>query len=1149
MTAIERRVITALFADLVGFTSLSETLDPEDVASVQDAYFATVRDTVGRYGGTLEKFIGDAAVAVFGVPRARDDDAERAVRTGLALVSGVEQLAVRVGLEDGTLRVRVGVNTGEVVHAGSGPDAGRVTGDMMNVTARLQAAAAPGQVLVGETTALAVADAIHLEDLGRLVLKGKALPVRAFAATGVLPRRSRDQAMGRLRAPMLGRDRELAGLSDAFQRVGPVSSARWLFVAPPGVGKSRLLEEFALRAGEHHAPLGTQGRPVVWRARHRPEVTSPYDPVAQLMLAGLASTEPGAEITERRDAEEVLSRRLSQGGVSPARVSAVIDETLAAVWPQEDRPAVETRGPDADRESRFAAWLDALDALAGPSAQIWLVEDAHWAGGDMLAFLDLAGRRAAPYGRLVICTARPSLLERVPDWCREDAGAGRFLVHLAPLSAVDAAEVVRSLVGDCLPHELVSRIAERSGGNPLFIEELLRTWISVGTLVEIPDGGWELAAPVGEVMLPATVQAIYAAQIDDLPPAGRQATRRASVAGRRFPLAALEPLGVGQPASAVDQLRARALVTGPDADPLAGPSYTFRHVLLRDAGYASLARAERARLHVRMAGWLEGAAGARAGEVAEVIAHHYASALSEAPSLSREVAEGLTRGDAARIASDWFEAASEAALAVAAHDAARTHLRRALDLTPKTELLHGARRWSRLGEITAYAADMDEGVALLETAYTLYGEALQTELLAPEGRRAARGGYARTVATLGMVLCEQAQFERAIRLADEGLAQIGEGTDAAAGRLHFLRGWATYCYAFAPRVRADLDRALELARADGDRRLELDVLNVLTSIVENEGRPGHFEELTAMDHQIETLAGELRDWTTLSKGYRRAALRLLDEKANDAWPILDQAADLAHVRGLTEEQAWIDYARAEAGLIAGEWERAWQAGSRAMELGLRNAYHRPVVRTWFVLVPMAVAQGKRETLERAHRWFEERRAALPQSPYGRFMHTAMDLRFAQFGLRPTFVPDIAPLLAVFDEIAGLPSWFCAVETVVEAFLRAGEAQAARVILDRLAPWNDHPAMSDFGRGIEAMLRARLFLADSGGDGEVEEWARKALRGFRACRAPWWVAKTVRILETIGRADDRLAAERRAIEGMLLVRTSNTRVPGVSVFDG
>jgi class 3 adenylate cyclase len=212
--AVERRIVSVLFADLVGFTALSERLDAEDVAAVQDAYFAAVRETVDRHGGLLEKFVGDAAMAVFGAPRVHDDDAERAVRAGLALVAAVERVGASLGLDAGVLRLRVGVNSGEAIYGEATADRGAVTGDTVNVAARLQTAADPGSVVVGELTALAVAEIVELEPIEPLTLKGKAEPVRAFRAAGVHPERSRDRALGALRAAMVGREGGLAHPTD-----------------------------------------------------------------------------------------------------------------------------------------------------------------------------------------------------------------------------------------------------------------------------------------------------------------------------------------------------------------------------------------------------------------------------------------------------------------------------------------------------------------------------------------------------------------------------------------------------------------------------------------------------------------------------------------------------------------------------------------------------------------------------------------------------------------------------------------------------------------------------------------------------------------------------------------------------------------------
>src|SRR5215211_6796643 len=304
--ALERRIVSVLFADLVGFTSLSEQLDAEDVVTVQGAYFATVRETVERYGGSLEKFIGDAAMAVFGVPRARDDDGERAVRAGLALAAAVEQLGARIGLDAGALAVRVGVNSGEVVHTpDAGPEEAMVTGDPVNVAARLQAAAGRGEVLLGETTALAVAAAIELGEPQELELKGKAEPVRARRAVAVRAEPSRDLAMGALRAPLLGRASELDRLLGELERAQE-EPRLLLVVAPPGVGKTRLVDELA----------GLATGVAVSRARLRPDALAPFDGVAQLLPAAAG-----------------LEDRLRAAGIASGRARVLCEEALAVLRP------------------------------------------------------------------------------------------------------------------------------------------------------------------------------------------------------------------------------------------------------------------------------------------------------------------------------------------------------------------------------------------------------------------------------------------------------------------------------------------------------------------------------------------------------------------------------------------------------------------------------------------------------------------------------------------------------------------------------------------------------------------------------------------------------------------------------------------------
>ena len=797
---VERRIVTVLFADLVGFTSLSEGLDPEDVATVQTAYFDTIRDAVSRYGGQLEKFIGDAAMAVFGIPIARDDDMERAVRAGLAIASAVGQIGVGLGLDEDALQVRVGVNTGEIAYS-LGPDGWRATGDAVNVAARLQTAAPTGGVLVGPTTALGVAGAIELEEAGALTLKGKSEPLAAWHATGLLAEPSRDHAMGSLHAPMLGREREMTALRAALEQIRSGSNTRATVIAPPGVGKTRLVGEFAATAAE--------GGVTILRARLRPDVVAPYAGVAQLLREALG--DPATGVHASVATADVLRTRLRTRGATEERSSVVTAEALAVV--AADRPTPVDAGPGGDerREARFRSWLEAFDALA-ETPQVWIVEDVHWSGADLLAFLDLAGRDTTAYGRLVLCTARPSIRDTAETWLHAE---GSSTLDLPSLSTPDARRLIDELVGGAVSPDLAVAIVERSDGNPLFIEELFRTWSGTGVLVR-QGTGWRLGDGTAEIRLPATVQAIYAAQLDDLPNDARDVARKGSVAGRRFPVDALASLEATSSAlPGIDVLARRALVAGPTDDPLVGRTYAYRHALLRDAGYASLSRSDRARLHVRLARWLESTVRPDQPQIAELIGAQYEQALESAPALSGDLGEGLSRSDVATLAARWLEEAARWASGIAALEAARSLFARSFSLTPEDQPLVRARRLLALGEATAFGADMDEGLQRVQEAMTSFRALMTASDMPADGIEEARDGYARAATLVGRVYGQQLRFHDMVELADRVLGEIGDRDDTATARMLVTRALGrgmiseTHLEGDRPELdRADLDRAI-----------------------------------------------------------------------------------------------------------------------------------------------------------------------------------------------------------------------------------------------------------------------------------------------------------------------------------------------------
>ena len=1053
--ALERRIVSVLFADLVGFTPLSERLDAEDVATVQDAYFAATRETIQRYGGVLEKFIGDAAMAVFGAPRSRDDDAERAVRAGLALIGALEQLEAGLGMEPRTLQLRVGVNTGEVVHAASGPDEGRVTGDTVNTAARLQAAARPGSVLIGELTALTVAETIETVSIGMVELKGKADAVRAWEAIGARSQPSRDAALGALKAPMLGRDQELARLRDALNAVSSDGRAeRIVIVAPPGVGKSRLLAELETGAGV----------PVL-RARVRPQATAPYETVAQL----LAAAQP-----------DDLAGALTRAGVTDARASVIRVEVARLIEPTGEAAAA-ADDLAAERDARFEAWITALDALTGgPSA--WLIEDVHWAGGDLLAFLDHAGRMATPHGRLVVATARPSLLETAPEWC-----AGTRM-DLAPLPPASAGALVRALLGAALPDRLVDAVVERSDGTPLFIEELLRTWASVGTLLHA-GRTWRLAVEPDAVPLPPTVQAIYAAQLDDLPPGARTLARRGAVAGRRVPVAAFGALELGDGKDGLAVLRRRAFVAGPLEDPITGDAYAYRHALLRDAGYASLARAERARLHVAMARWLIETAGDRVDVVAEAIAEHHASALD---SLSALAGGDLPdRATLMREAAAWYERAAESALRLAAHEAARRLLARSIEMTDAGAPLGLGRRRLRLGEILAASADLGAGIDEMEAAVDLFAD--------------DPSGVADATHALARAYMQQIRFPEAEALAGETLDRLAGQPPERLARLHALHAWAVAAQGRSDGVSTEANVAWAAAEASRDPALQLDVLEYVNAARDEIGDAG--QQNWAL---LEAKALELRRWHQVVVAGRVGAVMQADSDPRGSLAKLESVAEIASAHGLTEQAGWVDYSRCEALWVIGAWDDALEVGLGAVELAERYAYERLGFQTWVVLLPIAAARADASLAAHWERWWPTASGHLPSvpSPYARMLNGAISVWLSQATGRPLASPPAELIDAVVP--MSNPHFLNAVETVVRAWLDAGRHDLAEHAAARSA---ENAAELDATR----LMQASAALLDAWVTGSADA-ARGAAELAREHPAPWWQLRALRVLDD-PRADE------------------------------
>jgi class 3 adenylate cyclase/tetratricopeptide (TPR) repeat protein len=596
----ERKVITALFCDVVGSTALEERMDPEDVDRLLRDYQRICRARIESHGGAVEKFIGDAVVGVFGVPIAHEDDPERAVRAALRIVDDVS--ASPLGVE-----VRIGVNTGEaLVHLDVDPHSGEgfATGDTMNTAARLEAAAPVMGVVVGVETHRATADAITYEYLSPVIAKGKAKPVPAWRALHPVARIGSAQ---RDRTPFVGRDLELSMLAQLFERARSRPSTEFVtIVGEPGLGKSRLVRELS----RHIEALNEL---VTWREGRCP----PYgDGISFWALGEIVKAQAGILET---DDQRTISSKLDAVLAEPDLQSRVwIKDRLAPLV------GLETSTAPPERDEVFAAWRRFLEQIAGAGPAVFVIEDLHWADEALVAFLQQLVERTAGLPLLLLVTARPEVEERHPTWLGHSRRS--TVLSLAPLSDHELEALIEQTFPESSP-ELLSIIVERAGGSPLYAEQLAAMLRE--DLLPIAGG------TIDESSIPASVQALIAARIDALPPGPNLALMHASVVGKTFWAGAVAALGGIHEdlEAALAELVRREFLHRVFPSTMAGDKeFTFWHALVRDVAYAELTRADRARMHAATARWIRERAGQSLGEDAEIVVHHLDAALELAPS-------------------------------------------------------------------------------------------------------------------------------------------------------------------------------------------------------------------------------------------------------------------------------------------------------------------------------------------------------------------------------------------------------------------------------------------------------------------------------------------------------------------------------------
>jgi class 3 adenylate cyclase/tetratricopeptide (TPR) repeat protein len=657
----ERRVVSILLADLVGFTGRSERLDVEDVEAFLEPYRELLRRAVESFGGVVSDFAGDGVMAVFGAPVAHEDDPERAVRAGLAICSGVDELA---GSDErfAGLRVRVGITSGEaLVTRRAGAVA--ATGDVVNTAARLEAAAGPGRVLVDEYTHRATSRVVLFEEATAVEAKGKTQPVVAWRAVeprSTVPEQAREQL------PLVGREREsdlLRGLLDRA-RMEP-STQLITLVGPPGIGKTRLVSELASHV-EQITDLVTwrQGRSLAYG-----------EGVAFWALGEMVKSQAG--ILES-DTAETAAEKLAEA------VAGVLADERDRDWVETHlRPLVGLDGranasvEDSQLEA-FAAWRRFFEALAEDGPTVLVFEDIHWADDALLDFVDLLADRAGAVPLLIVCTARPELFEQRPAW-----GGGKTnttTIGLVPLSPAETARVVSELLDQVeLPVDLERQLLARAEGNPFYAQEYVRMLRDRGLLTRNADGWSLVASPVG---LPESVEGVIAARLDTLGNDERLFMGDAAVFGRVCWLGAVCAMGDRSERDSEQTLhrleRTQLLQRNRRSSVEGEIEFTFAHALTQEVAYARIPRAERAAGHERAASWLQQLSGER-GDSAELLAYHLTSALS----LDRQA--GGDTGRLAPLACAALVEAGRQAQAVNAQHAAARHYQHALELMPERD--------------------------------------------------------------------------------------------------------------------------------------------------------------------------------------------------------------------------------------------------------------------------------------------------------------------------------------------------------------------------------------------------------------------------------------------------------------------------------
>jgi class 3 adenylate cyclase len=676
-SAEQRRVVTILFADLTSSTALAEDLDPEDARALLAGFFGTIAREIHRHGGTVEKYIGDAVMAVFGLPVAHEDDPVRAVRAAIDMRTALRQFNEERRAADpaaAELQMRIGINTGDVAAAG-GATEGRdflITGDAVNVAARLQQLATPGAILVGSRTWRGTHGAVRYQELPPATLRNRARPVKIWEAlamtdTSAVPT-TRPRGVEGLKAPMVGRDVEMALLDAVRTRVQRERAPHLVSIfGAPGIGKTRLAREFLNQTTgtSDAADPSASGRRRTKRQAKGAAALAPAQPlvlegrcppygegITYWPLADMLRTYCGIKALEAPEAVRTQLLRcvtdalaLAHRAEDPEMIATYLGYTFG-IESAAQRRSMLPSDTQQKQEGLLRAWRIFFEAIAQPNGLMVLIEDIHWADDALLDLIEYVATRTTESSLLLLCTARPALLEKRPDW-----GGGKrnhVTVGLDALTPAATQQLVRELLpGATVPQSLRQSILEKAEGNPFYVEEIVRMFVDLGILVrgDASGAGWQIApewlgrSEVYDPGIPDTVQGVLSARLDLLAPEERDVLQHSAVFGRFFwpgALLALAPhLEAIRLEGVLRSLVEKELLIAADhgkssVAPADEQVYSFNHALTREVVYNTIARARRAHEHQRVAEWLEDLASGREEEFVELLAQHYRQYYTQA---------------------------------------------------------------------------------------------------------------------------------------------------------------------------------------------------------------------------------------------------------------------------------------------------------------------------------------------------------------------------------------------------------------------------------------------------------------------------------------------------------------------------------------